>query len=180
MNQVWGRKESKGWPSSAPVYSITALVVALAFVILGGYCRYVFVWTPLERHYLREYFLTSLMARLGAKTDQQDILVVVTRKANRLAVDDDVVPVTTAAGKPPSRFRKTPSSTARSVSNGCANSTTTENFTPCFTHGFTTTRRLWIWPRAPLGGAGSVLVGLAFVLAPRMPRKCGRCATGDA
>ena len=64
-------------PSSAPVYSITALVIALAFVILGGYCRYVFVWTPLERHYLREYFLTSLMARLGAKTDQQDILVVV-------------------------------------------------------------------------------------------------------
>ena len=92
MNQVWGRKESKGWPSSAPVYSITALVVALAFVILGVYCRYVFVWTPLERHYLREYFLTSLMARLGAKTDQQDILVVVTRKGNRLAVDDDVVP----------------------------------------------------------------------------------------
>jgi type IV secretory pathway TraG/TraD family ATPase VirD4 len=99
MNSVWGRRESKGWPNSTPVNTITALVIALAFATLAGYCRYVFVWTPLERQYLRAYVLTELMARLGAKTDQHDILVVVTRKAKRLAVDDDVIPVKTPAGQ---------------------------------------------------------------------------------
>jgi len=98
MNSVWGRRESKGWPSGAPDYTITALMIALASAILTGYCRYYFVWTPLERHYLREYFLTGLMARLGAKTDQYDVLAVMSRKNYRLAVDEDVAPFKTPSG----------------------------------------------------------------------------------
>ncbi len=98
MNSVWGRRESKGWPSRVPNYTITALMIALASAILTGYCRYYFVWTPLERHYLREYFLTGLMARLGAKTDRYNVLAVMTRKDYRLAVDEDVAPFKTPFG----------------------------------------------------------------------------------
>ena len=108
MNSVLGRRESKGWPSSAPHYTITALIVALASAILTGYCRYYFVWTPLEKHYLREYLLTGLMARLGAKTDRYDVLTVMTRKNYRLAVDEDVAPSRRLPVQPRSRFRKTP------------------------------------------------------------------------
>jgi len=98
MNSVWGRRESKGWPSRTPNYTITALMIALASAILTGCCRYYFIWTPLERHYLREYFLTGLMARLGAKTDRYDVLTVITRKNYRLAVDEDVAPFKTPFG----------------------------------------------------------------------------------
>ena len=98
MNSVWGRKESKGWPSSAPVHTAMALMIALASAIVTGYCRYYFVWTPLERHYLREYFLTGLMPRLGAKTDQYNVLTVMTGKNYRLAIDEDVAPFKTAFG----------------------------------------------------------------------------------
>lgn len=98
MNSVWGRRESKGWPSRVPNYTITALMIALASAILAGYCRYYFVWTPLERHYLREYFLTGLMAKLGAKTDRYNVLTVMTRKNYRLAVDEDVASFKTPFG----------------------------------------------------------------------------------
>jgi len=36
MNSVWGRRESKGWPSRTPNYTITALMIALASAILTG------------------------------------------------------------------------------------------------------------------------------------------------
>ena len=98
MNSVWGRKESRGWPSSAPVHTITALMIALATAIVAGYCRYYFVWTPLERHYLREYFLTGLMPRLGAKTDRYDVLTVMIGKNYRLAIDEDVAPFRMLSG----------------------------------------------------------------------------------
>jgi len=98
MNSVWGRRESRGWPSSAPVHTITALMIALASAIVAGYCRYYFLWTPLERHYLREYFLTGLMPRLGAKTDRYDVLTVMTGKNYRLAIDEDVAPFKTPSG----------------------------------------------------------------------------------
>ncbi len=51
MNPVWGRAESRGWPSSKPVYTIAALVMA-----------------PLERFYLTRYVRSDLMARLRVKT----------------------------------------------------------------------------------------------------------------
>jgi hypothetical protein len=73
-------------------------MIALAGAIFAGYCRYFFVWTPLERHYVREYFLTGLMARLGAKTDRYDLLAVVTGKNYRLAADEDATPFKTPYG----------------------------------------------------------------------------------
>ena len=98
MNPVWGRRESRGWPSSTPVHTITALMIALATAIVAGYCRYYFLWTPLERHYLSEYFLTGLLPRLGAKADRYDVLTVMTGKNYRLAIDGDVASFKTPSG----------------------------------------------------------------------------------
>jgi hypothetical protein len=81
-------------------------MIALASAILAGYCRYYFVWTPLERHYLREYFLTGLMPRLGAKTDRYDVLTVMIGKNYRLAIDEDVAPFKTPSGATPFTLSK--------------------------------------------------------------------------
>jgi hypothetical protein len=180
MNQGWGRKESKGWPSSAPVYSITALAIALLIAILCGYYRYVFVWTPLERHYLREYFLTSLMTRLGAKTDQQDILVVVTRKGNRLAVDGDVVSIKTESGETSFTLSK-----EAVKEGGLRLKWQRQQYDNVELHALLGT---WIYDgqtfadlaSRPLWWGWQCSYWLYFLLALRMPRKCGRCATGDA
>jgi type IV secretory pathway TraG/TraD family ATPase VirD4 len=73
-------------------------MIALATAILAGYCRYYFLWTPLERHYLSEYFLTGLLPRLGAKADRYDVLTVMTGKNYRLAIDGDVASFKTPSG----------------------------------------------------------------------------------
>ncbi len=99
MNQVWGRRENTRWPSSRPVYTITALVIALASGFVITYHRYTEVWTPLERLYLMQYLRSGVMARLGVKADRYQLLNVANRKASRLALDDEVVPVTTASGE---------------------------------------------------------------------------------
>jgi hypothetical protein len=93
MNQVWGRAESRGWPSSRPLYTITALVIGLASVFVIGYYRYIKVWTPFERLYLAPYLRSGLVARLGAKAGRYQLLI--NRKGGRLALDDEVVPVRT-------------------------------------------------------------------------------------
>ncbi len=99
MNPVWGRAESQGWPSSRPVYTIAALVVALVSASLVGFYCYSKVWTPLERLYLTRYLRTGLLARLGVKTGSYQLLHVVNRKVSRMALDGEVVPVTTASGE---------------------------------------------------------------------------------
>ena len=99
MNPAWGRAETKGWPSSLPTKTISALVVALASVVLIASYRYVEVWTPLQRLNLPTYFLTSLMPKLGPKANYYQLLVVVNQKQSRLALDNDVLPVRTAFGE---------------------------------------------------------------------------------
>jgi len=179
MNSVWGRRESKGWPSRTPNYTITALMIALASAILTGCCRYYFIWTPLERHYLREYFLTGLMARLGAKTDRYDVLTVITRKNYRLAVDEDVAPFKTPSAQPRSRFPKTPGREADSVSRGCGSHTTTSSCTHFSPLGFTTARRLQIWQHGLCGWDSQCSWQACPSRPPGMPPACGNCATGD-
>jgi len=99
MRQKWGREESAGkWLSNKPVWTIAAFCVAVLSAIGIGYYHYAWDWTPLERHYLPTYIATTMAGALR-KDGWYTLLMVVTRKGSRLAIDPDITPVTTSAGE---------------------------------------------------------------------------------
>jgi type IV secretory pathway TraG/TraD family ATPase VirD4 len=100
MKREWGREEYAGdWPSDKAVWTIAAFCVALASVAAICTYRYERMWTPLQRHYLLTYAGTptaGVLRKDGAYT----LLSVVDRRGQqRLAIDPDVEPMTTAAGE---------------------------------------------------------------------------------
>ena len=98
MNQQWGREESAGdWPSDRSVWTIAAFFVALASVGLIGAYRYAREWTPLQKRYLSAYLATDAGAL--RKDGRYTLLMAETRKGTELALDEEVVPVTTATGE---------------------------------------------------------------------------------
>src|SRR5204863_4065146 len=72
--------------------------VALVSVFaIAGY-RYMRVWTPLQRHYLTAYVGTPVAGAF--RTDAPyTLLMVVTRKGARLALDNEVEPFITEKGE---------------------------------------------------------------------------------
>ena len=78
-------------PSVQPVYTYALVLISLMATLgIQGF-RYMRVWTPLERHYLRAY-LGSQMAGVVRDNGSYTLLQVVTRKGSRLALDSDVLP----------------------------------------------------------------------------------------
>ncbi len=99
MKQKWGREDDAGeFPSDRAVWIIGAFCVALLSVFaIVGY-RYMRVWTPLQRHYLTTYVGTPVAAAF--RTDGgYTLLMVVTRKGTRLALDNEVKPFVTENGE---------------------------------------------------------------------------------
>jgi len=97
MSQEWGRNEYAGeWPNPSLAWTITMLLVAGLSVIAICVYRYVEVWTPLQRSYLSQYLRTEVSL---TKSGHYQTLNVVGRKGSRLALDDEVVPVTRASGE---------------------------------------------------------------------------------
>jgi type IV secretory pathway TraG/TraD family ATPase VirD4 len=101
MRQQWGRTEAAGeWPHPKPVWTIAALLVAVSSAGAIGAYRYATNWTPLQRVYVGPYLRSALMARLAFTTSgRYRLLDVVDSKGVRLALDDEVTPVATAAGE---------------------------------------------------------------------------------
>jgi hypothetical protein len=101
MRHQWGRSDEAGtWPHPKPTWTVATLVVALlAGVAIGAY-RYVAVWTPLQRVYVAQYLRSALMGPLGIMTTgRYRLLQVVDQHGSRLALDDEVTPVTMASGE---------------------------------------------------------------------------------
>ena len=99
MKQRWGREDDAGeFPSDKAVWTIGAFCVALLSVFaIVGY-RYMRVWTPLQRHYLTTYVGTPVAAAF--RTDGgYTLLMVVTRKGTRMALDNEVEPFVTEKGE---------------------------------------------------------------------------------
>ena len=99
MKQKWGREDDAGdFPSERGVWTIGAFCVALLSVFaIAGY-RYMRVWTPLQRHYLLTYAGTPVAGAF--RTDAPyTLLMVVTRKGARLALDSEVEPFVTEKGE---------------------------------------------------------------------------------
>ncbi len=100
MRYEWGRAPEAGrWQRAMPVWFISLLVIALAS---GGglwLFRQTFVWTPLQRFYLSAYTRSAVASSLGIRTGRYRLLMMESRRGSRLAIDDEVAPVTLPAGK---------------------------------------------------------------------------------
>lgn len=95
MKQKWGRPDDAGvFPSEKAVWTIGAFCIALLSVFaIAGY-RYQRVWTPLQRYYLPAYIGTPVAGAI--RTDGwYTLLMVVTRKGTRMALDNEVEPFVT-------------------------------------------------------------------------------------
>jgi hypothetical protein len=101
MSQTWGRPDSAGtWPRPKPVSTLATLMLAVvAGTAIGSY-QYAATWTPLARWYLPSYLRSAVMAGLGVTTTgRYRLLQVVGGTGSRLALDEEVRPVTTDTGQ---------------------------------------------------------------------------------
>src|SRR5215472_12009988 len=99
MKQKWGRPDDAGdFPSDRAVWTIGAFCVALLSVFaIAGY-RYMRAWTPLQRHYLTAYVGTPVAGAIR-KDGWYTLLMVVTRKGTRMALDNELEPFVTDKGE---------------------------------------------------------------------------------
>jgi hypothetical protein len=99
MKQKWGRPHDAGdFPTDKAAWTIGAFCVALLsmFAIVGY--RYMRVWTPLQRHYITAYVGTPVAGAF--RTDGwYTLLMAVTRKGTRMALDNEVEPFVTEKGE---------------------------------------------------------------------------------
>jgi type IV secretory pathway TraG/TraD family ATPase VirD4 len=101
MNEYeWGRAPEAGkWQRAVPVWFMSVMLLAFAGGI-GVWCvRQTFVWTPLQRFYLSAYARSALASALAIRTGRYRLLLMENRRGSRLAIDDEVVPLSTSTGE---------------------------------------------------------------------------------
>jgi type IV secretory pathway TraG/TraD family ATPase VirD4 len=69
------------------------LALAVASGVALAVVRYAVVWTPLQRFYLSAYTRSALAGSLGLGSGRYRVLVMITPRGDRFAIDDEVVPV---------------------------------------------------------------------------------------
>jgi type IV secretory pathway TraG/TraD family ATPase VirD4 len=100
MTYEWGRAPEAGrWQRAMPVWFMSLLVLALASGVGLWLFRQTFVWTPLQQFYLSAYARSAVASSLGIRTGRYRVLLIENRRGSRLAIDDEVAPVTLPAGK---------------------------------------------------------------------------------
>ena len=101
MSQEWGRKEDAGeWPKSTHAWALRTMLIAIVSVAVICAYRYAYVLTPLQHFYLTTYIRCGLRSEINlSRTGRYLMLNVVDRKGARLALDEEVLPVTTATGE---------------------------------------------------------------------------------
>jgi hypothetical protein len=79
------------WPHPTPVWTVAALLLAVATVCLVAVYRYHAVWTPLQRAYAPTYLRCVVMATVSVTTTgQYRLLEVETAAGFRIALDEEV------------------------------------------------------------------------------------------
>ena len=96
MSTRWGRDESYRWPSDKPVWTLTALVVAL-FAMAGGAAYQFEQWTLLERLYLGTYIGSEM--RPWVKSAPYAVLYRIEGKQKRAAREVDLSDPAVSFGK---------------------------------------------------------------------------------
>jgi hypothetical protein len=101
LNQEWGRKEDAGeWPKSTHAWALRTMLLAIVSVAVICAYRYAYVLTPLQHFYLKTYIRCGLRSEINlSRSGRYLMLNVVDRKGTRLALEEEVMPVTTATGE---------------------------------------------------------------------------------
>ena len=93
----WGNSDRGRW--GPPTRSISLIVLLVAAFVNGvgiAAYRYAEVWTPLQRRYLSSYVRSALAF---STSGLYELLQVADGKGSRLALDEELVSVTTATGE---------------------------------------------------------------------------------
>ena len=88
MGAKWGREETHHWPSSKPVWVITALVLAVLATIGTAVYDYERKWTFFQKKYLVAYI--SSVSRPWLKSAPYPLVFRIDGRQERLAVDADL------------------------------------------------------------------------------------------
>jgi type IV secretory pathway TraG/TraD family ATPase VirD4 len=99
MSYEWGRTAEAGkWQRAVPVWFISVISLALASGIGVWWIRQTFVWTPLQQFYLSAYARSAMASSLAIQTGRYRLLLMDNRRGSRLAIDEEVVPISSATG----------------------------------------------------------------------------------
>jgi hypothetical protein len=100
MRYEWGRAPEAGrWQRAMPVWFMSLLLLALASGVGVWLFRHAFVWTPLQQFYLSAYARSAVASSLGIRTGRYRLLMMENGRGSRLAIDDEVAPITLPTGK---------------------------------------------------------------------------------
>ena len=99
MSYEWGRAAEAGkWQRAVPVWFMGVIVLALASGIGVWWVRQMFVWTPLQQFYLSTYTRSAIASSLAIQTGRYRLLLMDNRRGSRLAIDEEVVPISSPTG----------------------------------------------------------------------------------
>ncbi len=98
----WGRKEyAKAWPSRTPVWTWTAILLSVVFLLGMLTWEYEGSWTAAERLYLSDYLKSGMGGKTsGMAASKYTLLEAVVGKGQRLVTGDEVEPVIGSDGRP--------------------------------------------------------------------------------
>src|SRR5438128_6947810 len=99
MNYEWGRAQEAGkWQRAVPVWLMSVILLALASAIGVWWVRQALVWTPLQQFYLSAYVRSAVASSLAIQTGRYRLLLMENRRGSRLAIDEEVVPISSPTG----------------------------------------------------------------------------------
>ena len=100
MSYEWGRAPEAGrWQRAVPVWLMSVMLIAVAS---GGgmwWIRQTFFWTPLQQFYLSAYVRSAVASSLALRTGRYRLLLMEKRRGTRLAIDEEVIPMSTSTGE---------------------------------------------------------------------------------
>jgi hypothetical protein len=101
VSYEWGRAAEAGrWQRDVPVWLLSTILIAVAIGMGMCWVRQEFVWTPLQQFYLSAYARSALASSLAIRSGRYRLLLMENRRGTRLAIDDEVVPMSTSTGEP--------------------------------------------------------------------------------
>jgi type IV secretory pathway TraG/TraD family ATPase VirD4 len=100
VSYEWGRAPEAGrWQRAVPVWLMSVMLIAVASGVGVWWIRQTLVWTPLQQFYLSAYARSALSSSLAIRSGRYRLLLIENRRGTRLAIDDEVVPVSTSTGE---------------------------------------------------------------------------------
>ena len=100
MNYEWGRAPAAGkWQRAVPVWFMSVILLAFTSGIGVWSLRQTLVWTPLQQFYLSAYARSALASSLAIPTGRYRLLLMENGRGSRLAIDAEVVPISTSTGE---------------------------------------------------------------------------------